>query len=122
MWIADGKSAELTDVEFAMSVVAHNAAAHHQDAHTLGRFDKLPNVDFPRALALLSGHIQDASDIRGNFDHWRVQPKATDKWQRLEAMVFLVFEVPLLPLQRNTYRLEKVNTWSRHWNSADSPQ
>lgn len=109
--VADGKSTKLADLELAMGVVAHNAAAHDKNAHALGRFDEFLEVDLPGPLALFKRNIQNASDISGDLGRRRIQAKATHEGQGGEAMVLLVLEVPLLPLQRNSHRIKEINAW-----------
>lgn len=93
-----------------MGVVAYDTAAHHQNSYSLCRFNEFPEIDLPCPLTLLVLDGKDRTDIRSHASRISNHGETTDERQRLEAVVALVIEIPLLPLQRDAHGFHEVHT------------
>lgn len=121
-WVTYSETTELTDVQFASSVVADDTAAHYEYTHTFGCVDDVAEIRFPGALSLFCFEVQHLAHIRRHVDDVRTNAKATHKRQGLEPMVSLVLDVPLLTSQGDADSFEEVNARPRDCCATDSSQ
>ena len=120
--MADCKPSELTDVEFAMSVVADNAAAHHQYPSALRCFYQLAVVRFPVALPLLDIDSELSANVLSHPCHIGTCVESAYEGQRLSTLLLKVLHEPSLPLHGVLDSLGEVNTGLASWHSAHGAQ
>lgn len=117
--VADGKAAKLPYVEFAPGFVAHDAAAHDEDACPLGSLDECAMVVAPLCLPLLHGDTKHGANVRCHGLRGRVRLKLAHEWQWPRTLLLLVFDVPSLALQSLLDGFQQIDARFSYWRTTN---